>query len=79
MIYMFRMFSGNTLETNIYEIALRDEAKLCRKLEKTVDLYRRNHCPYGDLDQARADLINHLIFMRDLEGDLIRAENRGGN
>lgn len=67
MVYMFRMFSGNTPETNIYEIALKDEAKLCRKLEKTVDLYRRNHCPYGDLDRARADLIDHLIFMRELE------------
>lgn len=76
---LFKFYSGNTSETSIYEIALRDEIKMCKKLAKVTDRYRRNDCTYGELDQARADLINHLIFMRDLEGDLIRAENRGGN
>lgn len=76
MIYMFRMFSGNTPETNIYEIALKDEAKLCRKLADVTNRYRRNNCTYGELDQARADLINHLIFMRELEGSLLDQQNR---
>ena len=73
---LFKFYSGDTSETNIYEIALRDETKLCKRLAKVTDHYRRNGCTYGELDQARADLINHLIFMRDLEGDLISAENR---
>lgn len=79
MMALFKFYSGSTYETNLYEIALRDEAKICRRLAKVIDRYRRNDCTYGELDQTRADLINHLIFMRDLEGDLERAENRGGN
>ena len=73
---LFKFYSGNTSETNIYGLALKDEIKLCKRLAKVTDRYRRNDCTYGELDQARADLINHLIFMRDLEGDLMRAENR---
>ena len=73
---LFKFYSGSTSETNIYGLALKDEIKLCKKLAKVTDQYRRNDCTYGELDQARADLINHLIFMRDLEGDLISAENR---
>ena len=73
---LFKFYSGNTSEASIYEIALRDEIKLCKQLAKVTDQYIRNNCTYGELDKARADLINHLIFMRDLEGDLINAENR---
>lgn len=76
---LFKFYSGSTYETNICGLALKDEIKLCKRLAKVTDRYRRNDCTYGELDQARADLINHLIFMRDLENDLIRAENRGGN
>ena len=73
---LFKFYSGSTSETNIYGLALKDEIKLCKKLAKVTDQYRHNNCTYGELDQARADLINHLIFMRDLECDLISAENR---
>ena len=76
MMALFKFYSGSTSETNIYGLALKDEIKLCKQLAKVTDRYRHNDCTYGELDQARADLINHLIFMRDLEGDLIRAENR---
>ena len=76
MMALFKFYSGSTSETNIYGLALKDEIKLCKRLAKVTDQYRHNNCTYGELDQARADLINHLIFMRDLEGDLINAENR---
>lgn len=58
-------FKGGKID--IYEQALKDEVKLCKKLAETTYLYAKNKKTYGELDQARADLINHLIFMRELE------------
>lgn len=58
-------FKGNKI--NVYEQALKDEVKLCKKLAETTYLYAKNKKTYGDLDQARADLINHMIFINQIE------------
>ena len=63
----FKMHSGKTPETNLYEIALKDEVKLAKELAITTEKYRRNKCTFGDLDEARSNLINHLVFMTELE------------
>ena len=58
-------FKGDKID--IYEQALKDEVKLCKKLAETTYLYAKNKATYGQLDQARADLINHMIFVNQLE------------
>ena len=58
-------FKGDNV--NLYEQALKDEVKLCKKLAETTYLYAKNKATYGQLDQARADLINHMIFVNQLE------------
>ena len=58
-------FKGNNID--VYEQALKDEVKLCKKLAETTYLYAKNKATYGQLDQARSDLINHMIFVNQLE------------
>lgn len=62
---LFVKFRGDNID--IYEQALKDEVKLCKKLAETTYLYAKNKATYGQLDQARSDLINHMIFINQLE------------
>lgn len=58
-------FKGDNID--IYEQALKDEVKLCKKLAEVTCRYAKNKATYGQLDQARSDLINHMIFVNQLE------------
>ena len=60
-------FKGDNID--IYEQALKDEVKLCKKLAETTYRYAKDKCTYGELDQARSDLINHMIFVNQLESE----------